>query len=50
MLLVSFPTHDGYFRVPLGDTALCAQIREAYDNRKEISFTFDRGLKILSVS
>ena len=49
MLLVSFPTHDGYFRVPLRDTELCAQIRDAYDNRTEISFTFERDLKILSV-
>jgi len=29
MLMVSFASHDGYFRVPLADAALCGQIREA---------------------
>jgi len=48
-LLVSFPVHDGYFRLPLRDTAMCVQIRDAYDSRTEISFTFDRELKILAV-
>jgi hypothetical protein len=48
-LLVSFPTHDGYFQVPLAEKDLCAKIKEARDAKKEISFTFDRELRILSV-
>jgi len=45
-LLVSFRAHAGYYRVPLKDAALCAKIREAASNGKEISFTHDRDLTI----
>jgi hypothetical protein len=45
--LVSFPTHDGYFYVD--DQALRVQIRKAYTEGREIAFTFDPTLKILSL-
>ena len=48
-LLVSFPTHDGYFQVPVTDTATCSKIKDAQAKKAEISFTFDKDLKILSV-
>ena len=46
-LLVSFPTHDGYFYVQ--DQDLRQQIRKAGRGGREISFTFDPSLKILSI-
>ena len=48
-LLVSFPSHDGYFHVPLGNAELCARIIESRDKKTELSFTFDRDLQILSI-
>lgn len=48
-LMVSFPTHDGYFQVPLSEKDLCAKLKEARAAQKEISFTFDRDLKIISI-
>jgi hypothetical protein len=46
--LVSFRTHAGYFHVE--DRTLRDQIRNAYREGREISFTFDPTLKILSLS
>jgi len=45
--LVSFPTHDGYFHVE--DQTLRDTIRKAHAERREISFSFDPTLRILSV-
>jgi hypothetical protein len=45
--LVSFLTHDGYFHVD--DQTLRVQIRKAHTEGREISFTFDPTLKILSL-
>jgi hypothetical protein len=46
--LVSFPTHDGYFHVD--DQNLRYQIRNAHREGREIAFTFDPTLKILSLT
>jgi hypothetical protein len=46
--LVSFRTHDGYFHVE--DETLCDQIRKAQHEGREVSFTFDPTLKILSLT
>jgi len=46
--LVSFPTHDGYFHVD--DQTLCDQILKAHSEEREVSFTFDPTLKILSLA
>jgi len=50
-LLVSFPNHDGYFRV--SDSArmpeLKEQILKAHRDNEEISFTFDKNLNILKI-
>jgi hypothetical protein len=48
-LLVIFWTHDGYFHVPLAEEALCRRICRACESDEEISFTYDRELRILSV-
>jgi hypothetical protein len=48
-LLVSFSRHAAYYRVPLKDAALCAQILEALKNGREIHFTQDRHCAISSV-
>jgi hypothetical protein len=49
--LVSFFNHDGYFTVP--PSAQAAELRKkilsAKDSKKEISFVYDRDLKILKV-
>jgi hypothetical protein len=45
--LVSFPTHDGYFHVD--DQTLHDQIRKAHPEWREIAFTFDPTLRILSL-
>ncbi|HEX4266766.1 MAG TPA: hypothetical protein VHY36_02685 [Steroidobacteraceae bacterium] len=49
ILHVAFRVHDGYFQVPLADATLCAKIRASRDGKTEISFTFDRDLKILTI-
>ena len=49
-LLIAFFKHDGYFHVPLTDRGICAQIRQAYQNREIVSFHFDAELRVLSVS
>jgi archaeosine-15-forming tRNA-guanine transglycosylase len=46
--LVSFRTHDGYFHVE--DRTLRDQIRKAHREGREVSFTFDPTLKILSLT
>jgi hypothetical protein len=46
-LLVSFPRHDGYFRVP---DNVKERILKAHQDQEEISFTFDGDLNILEVS
>ena len=46
--LVSFPTHDGYFHVDR--KSLRDQIRKAHREGREVSFTFDPTLKILSLT
>jgi hypothetical protein len=46
-LLVSFRTHDGYFYAQ--DRELREQIHQAEREGREISFTFDPTLKILSI-
>lgn len=48
-LLVSFPNHDGYFHAPADDAGMRAKITESRDSKKELSFTFDKDLKILSI-
>lgn len=45
---VSFPNHSGYFQMP-DDASLRAKIVESSEKKKEISFTYDKDLKILSV-
>jgi hypothetical protein len=51
-LLVSFPKHAGYFRVPdfAGTPEMKERILKAQRDREEISFTFDRNLNILQIS
>jgi hypothetical protein len=51
-LLVSFPNHDGYFRVAdsADAPALKERILEAQRNNEEISFIFDKKLNILKIS
>jgi hypothetical protein len=50
--LVSFRTHDGYFRVP--DSANAADLKrrilKAERDQEEVSFAFDRELNILKIS
>ncbi len=45
--LVAFLTHDGIFHTD--DRALQERIRQAHQDGREVSFTFDRDLKILSI-
>jgi hypothetical protein len=45
--MVAFLPHDGYFHTD--DLALQKIIREAHQDGREILFTFDRDLKILSI-
>ncbi len=45
--LVTFPLHDGYFHT--NDRALQEIIRQAHQDGRELSFTFDRDLEILSI-
>ena len=51
-LLISFPNHDGYFLV--SDSARMPELKErilkAQLDNEEISFTFDKDLKILKIS
>jgi hypothetical protein len=51
-LLVSFPNHDGYFRVTDSASAppLKERIFKAQQAKEEISFTFDKKLNILKIS
>ena len=48
-ILVSFSRHAAYYSVPLAEAALCAKIREALKNGKEIHFTHDRHCVISSI-
>jgi hypothetical protein len=50
--LVSFPNHDGYFKIPESDQAadLKQKIRGAQDSKEEISFVFDKELNILKIA
>jgi hypothetical protein len=45
--LVAFLQHDGIFHTD--DPALQERIREAHQDGREISFTFDRNLTIISI-
>ena len=45
--LIAFLPHDGIFHTD--DQALQKIIRQAHHDGREISFTFDRDLKILSI-
>lgn len=45
--LVSFPTHDGYFKAP---EHLRAEILKAQAEKREITFSYDRELNILKVA
>ena len=45
--LIAFPNHDGLFRVE--DRGLLEILRQAQAEKREISFTFDAELKILSI-
>jgi len=45
--LVTFLPHDGYFHT--NDRALQKIIRQAHQDGRELSFTFDQDLKILSI-
>ena len=47
-LLVSFPKHDGYFRVD--DPTLKERVRKAQRDREEISFRFDGTPRITFIS
>ena len=47
-MLVSFPKHDGYFRV--ADPTLKERVRKAHREQQEISFSFDRELRITLIS
>lgn len=51
-LLVSFWSHDGYFRVldSANKAALTERILKALRDKEEISFTFDKELNILEIS
>ncbi len=46
--LVSFPKHDGYFHADQQD--LRDRLCKAQEERREISFTYDPTLKILSLT
>ena len=48
-LLVSFHTHDGYFRVPASAKELKQRILRAERDKEKISFSFDRDLNILKI-
>ena len=48
-LLVSFLRHAAYYSVPLENAALCAKIREALKNGRQICFTHDRHCVISSI-
>jgi hypothetical protein len=45
--LIAFPTHDGLFKVD--DPELLEVLRKAHAEGREVSFTFDPTLKILSI-
>ncbi|MBI3441961.1 MAG: hypothetical protein HY052_09235 [Proteobacteria bacterium] len=49
--LVSFPNHDGYFKVPVSDQApvLKGKVMKSKADNKEIVFTFDQKLNILKI-
>jgi hypothetical protein len=48
-LLVCFSRHAAYYSAPLADSALCAKIRAALKNGKQIYFTHDRHCAISSI-
>ncbi len=50
-LLVSFINHDGYFLLPPSEEAddLKKKILQSQEDKKEISFVFDKKLTILKV-
>ena len=48
-LFIWFRSHAGIFRVRASHTELRKAIAESLDQAKEISFTFDRNLEILSI-
>lgn len=50
--LVSFPNHDGYFKVPPSAQAgaLKEKILTAQKGNQEISFTYDADLNILKIA
>ena len=49
--LVSFPSHDGYFKIPPSPAAaeLRKKIFTAQKEKEEISFTYDKELNILDI-
>lgn len=48
-LRIAFCQHDGIFYVSWVDIRLQKRIREAWERRETISFTYDAKLRILSV-
>ena len=45
--LVAFPKYAGYFK--LDDPAMQEKVRQAQLEGREVSFTFDRNFKIISM-
>ena len=50
--LVSFPNHDGYFKIPPSAQApeLRKKILDAKAGQREITFVFDKDLNILRIT
>jgi PAT family beta-lactamase induction signal transducer AmpG len=46
---IAFGGHDGIFRAPLSNTAMCAIVRAVLKSGREVSITFDRELTILTI-
>ncbi len=48
-LVIAFLKHDGIFHALLTDQEVCGKVREAYQEKNPLSFTYDAKLRILSV-
>lgn len=49
LLLASLPQYAGIFSLSLKNKALCAAIRDAYAQKREVKLTCDWDFKILKV-
>jgi len=48
-LYIAFERHAVYYSVPLSNTALCAAIRQALKDKREVVFMHDRHCRISSI-